>query len=359
MWNLFGRKRKSGPGGQSRAAGRPSDRVQELANTLQREGRAQELEGELTKLDLQTLSAGELESWWHLYGITAFQDGREAEALARFQEGYEKFPASALIRFSLGQQYIRTGAVEEGFALFRAGKFPEIPREYALAQARYAYLWNRCDDGFLFLRPFFDAYEKLRILDDHFLYVRGLPFFGQWWSYLAAFSILAGDVQELEKVTTFVTKHCHDYDFEYLNTELQAHRDDRPDLLLGRLEARLRTTEAGSFPTGYTRMNIAVIQARTAPTAEAARHVLSEVVLSPQDFPWLVDIRTLALAQVAGRFGDAALENGQVETFLARQPMLFEPDIALNFHLLRYQERLKPRVSLRKSEDSPPSSSPA
>jgi tetratricopeptide (TPR) repeat protein len=178
MWNLFRRKRE---GGRGPAAAHPSDRVHELANTLQREGRAKELEGELTKLDLQTLSTGELESWWHLYGITAFQDGREAEALARFQKGYERFPASVLIRFSLGQQYIRTGAVDEGFALFRAGRFPEIPREYALAQARYAYLWNRYDDGFRFLRPFFDAYQELKILDDHFLYVRGLPFFGQWW----------------------------------------------------------------------------------------------------------------------------------------------------------------------------------
>jgi hypothetical protein len=100
MWNLFHRRRKSGRGGLSQGAAQPSNRVQELANTLRREGRAKELEGELTKLDRQKLSASELESWWHLYGITAFQDGREAEALARFQKGYEKFPASALLRFS-------------------------------------------------------------------------------------------------------------------------------------------------------------------------------------------------------------------------------------------------------------------
>ncbi len=358
MWNVFRRKRKSGRGGPSRAAARPSDRVQELANTLQREGRTKELEGELTKLDLHTLSADELESWWHLYGITAFQEGREAEALARFQKGYEQFPTSSLIRFSLGQQYVRTGSIEEGFALFRACKFPEIPREYALAQARYAYLGNRYDDGFLFLRPFFDAYKKLRILDDHFLYVRGLPFFGQWWSYLAAFSILASDVQELEKVTRFVTKHCHDYDFKYLNIELQAYRDDRPDLLLGPLEERLRTITAESFPTGYTRMNIAVIKARMAPSAAAAREVILGVTLSPRDFPWLGDLRTLALAEVAGRFGDADPENEQTEAFLARQPLLFEPDIALNFHLLRYQERVRLRVSLRTSGDSRSNSRP-
>jgi hypothetical protein len=139
---------------------------------------------------------------------------------------------------------------------------------------------------------------------------------------------------------------------------LQAYRDDKPDLLLNPLEEHLASMSGGKIPTGYTRMNIAVIKARTAPTAEAARQALSEVALSPQDFPWLADLRTLALAHVANRFGDAALENGQVEAFLARQPMLFEPDIALSFHLLRYQERLKPRVSLRTSGDSPPNSTP-
>jgi hypothetical protein len=92
---------------------------------------------------------------------------------------------------------------------------------------------------------------------------------------------------------------------------------------------------------------------------ESVQEVLLEVaLLSKQDFPWLPDIRTLALAEVASRFGDAARENEHVEAFLARPPMLFEPDIALNFHLLRYQERLKPRVSRRASGDTMPDSRP-
>jgi hypothetical protein len=344
MWNPFRRKIKDAQVGQSRVANRQVNRVDELANTLQREGRVKELESELKKIDFEALSAGEQESWWHLYGITAFQEGRDAEARARFQTGYEKFPNSSPIRFSLGQQYIRAGSVEEGFALFRACKFPEISREYALAQARYAYLWNRYDDGFFFIRPFFAAYKKLKILDDTFLYLRGLPFFSRWWSYLAAFSILSGDTKELEEVTRFVTKKCYDYDFEYLNTELRAYRYDKPELLLELLEGRLVAMQGGEFPTGYTRMSIAVIKTRTASTVQAAQDMLFGVSLSKQDFPWLEDIRTLALAEVACRLGDPVLENEHTETFLARQPMLFEPDIALNFHLLRYQEGLKQRV---------------
>lgn len=346
MWNPF-RKNNKDRVGQSPSSAQQANRVDALANTLRSEGRVKELERELAKLDLLSLSASEQESWWHLYGITAFQEGRDSEALERFEKGYEKFPNSAQIRFSLGQQYLRARRIEEAFTLFRTCQFPEIPREYALAQARYAYLWGRYDDGLCFIQPFLAAYKQLRILDDHFLYVRGLPFFGRWWSYLAAFSILAGDTKELEEVTKFVSKKCYDYDFESLNAELVAYRDNDPGLLLAPLEGRLHALPVANFQTAYLRMSVAVIKARTAPTLEAAQAVLLAEALSDEDSPWLKDVRTLALAEAANRFGNAALENEQVEAFLAHQPMLFEPDIALNFHLLRYQEHLKPRASAR------------
>ena len=148
-------------------------------------------------------------------------------------------------------------------------------------------------------------------------------------------------MEELDAVTKFVTKNCRDYDFDFLRAELKAYRDDWPQYLLEALEKRLRSIPKGGFPTGYTRMNIAVVKARTAVMFEAARDILASVTLSEQDFPWLEDVRTLALADAASRFGISAFENERVEAFLLRQPMLFEPDIALNFHLLRYQEKLK------------------
>jgi hypothetical protein len=128
-----------------------------------------------------------------------------------------------------------------------------------------------------------------------------------------------------------------------LKVELMAYRDDRPQLLLGSLEKRLSELPGDSFPTGYLRLRIAVIQARLASTIEAAEKVLQEVALTQQDFPWLEDMRTLALAEAAYRFNFPDREGEHVESFLARQSLLFEPDIALNFHLLRYQERLKPK----------------
>lgn len=318
-----------------------NNRVEELANALHREGRVQELERQLEELDFSLLSPAEQETWRHFYGITAFQAGRDAEALERFQEAHEKFPDSAPIRFSLGQQHIRAGEIEKGFALFRTCRFPDIPHEYAFAQARYAYLLNRYNDGLSFIRPFYDAFREVKILDDHFLYVRGLPSFGRWWDYLAAFCILSGNVGELESVTRYVSAHGYDYDFDYLQAKLEAYRDDRPERLLELLEQR-QTMGPAIISTGGTRLAIAVVKARSAATLEVARETIGGVMLSAHHFTWLEDVRMLALAEAAHRLGESAAESEYVEGFLARQPMLFEPDIALNFHLLRYQERLKP-----------------
>lgn len=343
MWNPF-RKKNDNNDQQTVAKPDPSNRVDDLANALQQAGRIKDLEGELRNLDQSLLSPTEQESWWHIFGITAFQDGRDAEALERFREAYAKFPKSAQIRFSLGQQYIRAHDPDKAFELFRTCKFPEVPREYALAQARYAYIWGRYDDGLVFIRPFFDAYKQIKILDDHFLYVRGLPFFGRWWAYLAAFSILSNDFSEVESVTRFVADKCHDYDFDYLKAEWKAYRDDQPEHLLAEAQKRLGSMSDGNFATGYNRMSLAVIRARMATRLGDANEFLTQVSLSEKDFAWLEDIRSLALAEAAHRFGEHGLEQGYVEQFMKKQPMLFEPDIALNFHLLRYQENLKSKA---------------
>jgi hypothetical protein len=319
------------------------NRVEQLANELHRAGRARELETELQQLDYSGLSHAEQEAWWHIYGICAFRVGNDKKALQRFAEAHSKFPDSTSIRFSLGQQHIRTGQAGPGFELFRTCAFPHVSTQITLAQARYAYLFDRYDDGFLFLRPLFDAYQKLRILDDHFLYMRGLPFFGTYWSYLAAFSMLSAEFAELETVTHYAVQNCSDYDFEQIQAQLKACRcDDFDDLL--RLRQRGLTGLHANAPSGYTRMAIAVILVRQVSSFEEADQILSEVPLTPRDFPWLEDVRTVATAAAAYRFGKEATERTHRDSFLQRQPMLFEPDHAVNFALMRYQERLKPSV---------------
>jgi hypothetical protein len=336
MWNPF--KKKDTPVVQ------PVDRVTKMADALPPASGPDEIERELEKFDQTSLTKLEQESWWHLYGIVAFLRRQDAEALQRFKQGNERFPNSAKIRFSLGQQYERARDIDKAFELFSRCPFPDVPRELALAQARYAYLWNRYDSGRDFLRPFFKAYKELRILDDHFLYVRGLPFFGTAWSCLAAFSTLTEDWDELEELTRYVSRHCHDYDFEELQTELRAHRERKPELLIAPLQKRLEgILSRTDMPQGYIHMSIAVARARTADSAEEADKELNDVALTANDRPWLEDIRTLAKAEIAARFDNPDGERANVEIFLQRQPMLLEPDIALTFHLLEYQDRLKPR----------------
>ncbi len=165
MWNPLHDRSKTARAGRSKPTACAPNRVDELANSLAREDRAGELEQKLKELDPASLSPAEQESWWHLYGIVAFREGRDTEALSRFEDAHQRFPGSALIKFSLGQQYIRAGAIDKGFGLFRTSLFPEVPREYSLAQARYAYLWNRYADGLLYIRPFFQEYKHLKIAD--------------------------------------------------------------------------------------------------------------------------------------------------------------------------------------------------
>jgi len=339
MWNLFGKKKRN------KKEQKTPNRVDELVNTLQVEGRLDEYESELLKLDLPSLSKEEKESWWHHFGIVAFQDGRDEESLERFIQANERFPDSAMIRFSLGQQYIRTNNADKGFKLFQKNNFPDIPREYALTQARYAYLWNRYEEGRGYLKPFFKYYKEVKILDDHFLYVRGLPFFGYWWRFLAAFSVLTCDFGELETATNYVVQNCHDYDFDYLLLELDAYKNHLPGILLPRLEKQLYAINKDIFPTGYLRMKTASIKMSDVKTIDDAKDLLADVSLAEKDFPWLEDIKTLLLAEVASRLGNQTYEQELVDSFLIKQPLLFEPHLIIEFWLLDYQETLKKRIT--------------
>jgi tetratricopeptide (TPR) repeat protein len=317
-------------------------RVGDLANKLAHEGRAGEIEVALEGMNQATLPDAEREEWWHIYGIAAFQAGRDDVALERFQEAHRLFPSSAFIRFALGQQYIRANEPDKGFALFRETLFPQIPRQHALVEARYAYLHSRYEDGRAFIRPFFEAYKKLRVLDDHFLYVRELPFFGSYWSHLAAFSILSGDWAESDEVTDYVRHNCSDYDFDGLRVERQAYRGGDASLLLPLLNGLLaENSKASAAPTGYLRMRIAVIEARQAQTLGAVQDLIGSVTLDKNDFPWLQDVKTLTVADAAHRFGDPDVEQQNLASFCRRQALLFEPNIALDFWLLEAQERLK------------------
>jgi hypothetical protein len=313
------------------------NRIDEMANRLAAAGRTQEIATELERFDPNGLDGPEREAWYHLRGIEAFRKGDRALAFLRFQEARAACPDSGRIAFSLGQEYEQRAEPESMFALFDAHRFPTIPSGYALAQARYAYLWSDVTRARSYVEPILEAHWKLRIADDTFLYLRGMPFFGQTWAYWAAFRELSGDLAAFEKETEEVASKVTDYDVTPMLELIRSIRSND-------FSQYVREPRRG---TGYERTRAAVLLSKILKTKADAMAALDDVQLGEDDCPWLGDIVLLARAEAAARWNDPVADELCAE-FLRRQPLLFEPDHAFNFRLLEWQERLKARYQENK-----------
>ncbi len=321
----------------------PDDnRIDALVNRLQQEGRIDVLESELARFDPAALEDAEKESWFHLYGIAAYRQGDRPLAFERFQEGVRQFPDSGSLRFSLGQEHEFRGEIDRMVACFDRAMFPKVPPQYALAEARYAYLWNRTDKAWSYAAALMPVYFDLKILDTTFLHIRGLPSFQQVWAYLAAFSQLEGDFERLDDLTRRAETECQDLDFVYLKAELEGFRSGDFTLLKEKLRGSIQESKTNHFPYGYQAMRLGILLAQETDDGREADQLLDGVTLMEKDFPWLEDMRLLARCENANRIGDGRDEASLRRQFLDRQPMLFEPDNAVKFNLLEYQEKLKP-----------------
>lgn len=316
--------------------------VDQLAEEFGRTGDVDSLERELRRHEPADLSAEDRESWYHLWGIAAFRAGNHGEALRRFETGLAAIPTSGLIAFSLGQEYERTGDIARAFALFDQFVFPAVPAAYALAAARYAYLWNDFARGTAYVLPIFDAYFALGIADDHFLYFQGLPFYSQTWSYLAAFSELRGDFGQLAQITTKSKSSLSDYDFTHLEDFLSAVQHGNFGRIVEAIRSRGAEARSAGSSSGYLDMQAAALQALEC-EATGDPTPLTRVMLAEDEFPWLEDVRTACLAALAARRGDSSRLHEHTNNLIARQPMLFEPDHAFDFRILAFQETIKSR----------------
>lgn len=319
----------------------PGNRISALADRLEQEGRIGDLEQELHKFDPTHLDGAERESWHHLHGSVPFRQGNRPLAFERFLEGVRDCPDSGCLQFGLGQEYEFRGEPERMFDCFDKALFPGVPASYALAQARYAYLWDRTDKGWSYLEPLLDLYFDLKILDSTFLFMRGIPFFQQTWDYLAAFSQLKGNFERLRQITARVESDCQDIDVTYLRAELAGAEVGDFAAVKERLCSSIQNSREHGFDHGYQDLRLHVLLAQEARDEQEAVRLLDSVELTPDDFPWLADIRVLAKCEQARKAGAASREADLIEEFLSRQPLLFEPDHAVNFNLLRYQENLK------------------
>jgi tetratricopeptide (TPR) repeat protein len=345
LGRIFGRG-----GGNERPAPQPGNRPEELANRLQKEGRTDQLEAELLKLQEAGLTAEERESWHHLFGIAAFQRQDHSAALDRFQRGHAQFPHSGQIAFSLGQEFEHLGKPDEMFELFDRFPFPAIPPRFAMAAARYAYLWGRADKGLRYLDPLLEAYFKLGIADDQFLFMRGFPFFGETWAYIALFHVLEGRAGKVAELTDVAASRLSDFDFQSLKWDASALTTQNYAEVIGGLRKQSAEAKANKWPSGYAEMRAAVLTAHETTDLSDAERWINSVTLGSNDFRWLEDIRLLARCELSHRRGVGSAERELVDEFLQRQPLLFEPSHALNFGLWKYQEILKPIYQARKRD---------
>lgn len=327
----------------------PKETPDELANRLQQEGKIEQLEKELERYNPAKLGAKEKESYYHLRGIAAFQRGDRKTAFKRFKEGQRECPDSAEIRFSLGQEHEARGEIEEMLTCFDECEFPAVSSQFMLAAARYAYLWGHPDRGTKYLEPIKEGYFQLGIADDHFVYVRGLPFFSQTWSYLVTFAWMQDSYDATDEFLSRSKSKLSDYDFDRLGRYYDAHK--RSDFGAYALElAKDLETQDSRFPSGYQRVQLEALRAVDGRDPDSTIRGLQSVELGENDFPWLSDVVLIHAARSYWKAGQTDEEATAREQFLSRQQMLFEPDHAYGFAFLDYQEQLRPLYQKTKGE---------
>ena len=330
------------------------NRIDELANKLMKEGKISLLGEELQKIKNKSLSDKEKETWYEMYGIEAFRRNDRHEALTRFIDAYAKYPNSPSIAFSLGQEYEYLGNISKMIELFDKVSFPKVSARHVICAARYCYLWDRYDKSIQYLTEFFKYFYDLGVVDDTFLYLRGLPFFGEVWASLGTSYELTNNLVEFMRITQESKSKLRDYPFDSLIDSLECIQSNNFDRLLQENIKKVDECRKNKLPAGYSLMKVAVLKSFIANNYAEAEKVLDEVDIG-NDFPWLNDMRLLAKCSLANRLGDVEKENKLKIEFLTKQSLLFEPEHIFNFRLIFYQEKLKKeyqnRVKARLSSD--------
>lgn len=332
------------------AAAARSNRIDDLVNELGRSGQIELVEQKLQAMDKGVLREAERESWHTMMIAAAFRRGDRSVAYQRGQRACAELPESADIAFGLGQEHEFRGEVDAMLACFARAVFPRTSAAHALAMARYAYLWDRPEEGLEFIEPLISAYFELRIADDTFLYIRGLPFAAVPLSYAACFHWLRGAAPVGMALLERAAAELTEWDGRGLVALAGASMaGDAPAALAYLRSTREPRLSAGPYG-GYAGIQAAVWESRTAASVEACDAVVDRVRLTESDFEWLEDARTLAKAECRLRFGGDAKD--LITAFTVRQPLLFEPDHAVSFGFLEVQQELMAGYRAARSQKS-------
>jgi tetratricopeptide (TPR) repeat protein len=326
------------------------NRINDRVNELGRNHLLANLEEELLKLRNENLNTDEQSTWHHMYGVATYNRGDRALAFKRFEEAFEKFPDNPYIQFALGQEYENIGKIEEAIELFKKSSFPKIPSKHTLFKARCAYLWSRYDDGLSFIQPIFEAYEKLKIVDDTFLYLRGLPFFSETWLYFVCFNFLKNNLSVCRKLLDHYKKTFRDYNFNDLEMDLIDLEKSAFESTISRDKQTIEEYKKSKTPFGIPIARLNLFKTRTT-NFQNAKDVLKNWLVEPNDFRWLIDVRLLAEAELLWKNNDPG-ENLKIDNFFRSQPLLFEPNHVSYFRFFDYQEKLKSIYIQKKQKET-------
>src|SRR6202022_1837407 len=133
------------------------------------------------------------------------------------------------------------------------------------------------------IQPIFDRYYELKIADDMFLYMRGLPMFDESFGYRATFAWLAGNLDPARAELARARSELSDLTVEDHELNLEATATGKWEPVLADLESRLSSLDART-PTGQLRMKRAVLRCRalgnTPPPSEEGRVGAVEAALA-------------------------------------------------------------------------------
>jgi len=327
------------------------DRVLERLIPLMESRNWQTVEAELSELCFAKLAPHERESWSYLRGISAYRQGNPSEALFRFYAAACQHPNNGEIAFSFGQQLITSGLDVSGFQIWKRIRFPDVPASFVMAQARYAYLCDRQQVGIGYLTPVWKHVLSHGISDPTFLVTRGLPMFETLWSALGALHEEMKALDTFRAMTIEAAKHLKDLDGDMYLAFLDAVEGRG----LEHYAEILLSHRKDGYAYGQKDLQLAVLRSQRAPNLDAALALLQGVDLCfppkgepmrPEyDFPWLDDVRNLAIASAMRRFGETDIEKHYQDAFLNVQKLLMEPEHAFDFRLVEYQSTLKDFVT--------------
>lgn len=312
--------------------------VDELLNKYIPTNDFNSLRNELNNLNYNKLSIKEKEDWYYIKGIIEFRTNNRPAAFNLFKEGLSLFPNSSAMSFSLGQEYEYIGQIDNALLHFNNVNLEQVGGATIMAITRYLYLWSKYKEATKFLDQIFDAYFKLGIIDDNFLYIRGLPFFSEAFDYFILFSMLNNNYSEVDKLFE-KCKALNEYDFKLLEIEIEAYKTNNFIPLINEINSLI--TNYPDMPHGTHKMRVASLLVNSIDNITDALKTIDDVILSENDFRWLDDIKIIKKAEIYNKFKLIEEENVCLKAFYKNQPLLFEPNHVVNYNLIIYQEKLK------------------